>query len=283
MPISQPEHLISTENLLNEALAVLGEPVRGRNPKTALILGSGLGFFADNLSERLVLPYSEIPGFPVPRVSGHAGQLVLGRLGNTELIVMQGRGHVYEGFSLQQLAHPVRVLKLLGIERLFITNAAGSVNETYVPGDLMALSDHINLVMRNSLIGPNPDGIGTRFPDASRLYSPTLLEKALSFTRNEGWNLHQGTYMYVTGPTYETPAEIRMARSMGADVVGMSTFPEALAAGHAGMEVFALSYVSNYGAGVKPEKIDHSQVTNMNPETRSRILRLLGNLVESTE
>jgi purine-nucleoside phosphorylase len=283
MPISQPEDLISAGTLLEEAVAILGEPVRGRNARTALILGSGLGFFADNLSDRVVLPYTEIPGFPVPRVSGHAGQLVFGRMGSTDLVVMQGRGHVYEGFSLQQLAHPVRVLKSLGIERLLITNAAGSVNKTYEPGDLMALSDHINMVMRNALIGPNNDSMGTRFPDAARLYSPTLLQKAQAFAQSEGWKLHEGTYMFLTGPCYETPAEIRMARSMGADVVGMSTFPEALVAGHAGMEVFALSYVSNYGAGVKPEKIDHSQVTNMNPVTRTRILRLLGHLVESTE
>jgi len=255
--------------------------LNGRTPRVAVVLGSGLGAFADTLEDRVEIPYDQIPGFPVPHVSGHAGRLVAGRLQSTDVIVMQGRGHLYEGYSPHQLVLPVRTLRTLGAEVLVLTNAAGSANPDLIPGSLMLIDDHINFTGYNPLTGPNNESWGVRFPDNAGVYHPEWRRRAKEIALGQGWELPSGVYMYMTGPSFETPAEVRLARILGADVVGMSTFPEALAAHHCGMHVAGISYVSNAGAGLLPGKLDHDHVLAMPAETRDRLIALLRDLIQT--
>ena len=229
-------------------------------PTIGMILGSGLGDYADTLEDAVRIPYSSIPNFPVPTVPGHSGALVFGKKNGRCVVILQGRIHYYEGLSQQEITLPVRVLAALGVRQLILTNAAGGVNLNFHPGDLMLLSDHINFSGSNPLIGPNLEDFGPRFPDMSDLYTAALRQRIRESAGAAGIEVQQGVYAMYSGPNYETPAEIRMFRTLGADAVGMSTVPEALVAGHCGMQVVGISCITNMAAGVLPRKLNHQEV-----------------------
>ena len=229
-------------------------------PTIGLVLGSGLGDFADTLEDAFRIPYSDIPNFPVPTVPGHSGALVFGKKCGRSVVVLQGRIHYYEGLSQQEITLPIRVLAALGVKTLVLTNACGGVNLSFRPGDLMLISDHINYSGSNPLIGPNLDTFGPRFPDMSDLYTGSLRAAIREKASAAGIHLQEGIYAMYSGPNYETPAEIRMFRILGADTVGMSTVPEALVAGHCGMQVVGISCITNMAAGVLPVKLSHAEV-----------------------
>lgn len=229
-------------------------------PTIGLVLGSGLGDFADTLEDAIRIPSQEIPNFPVPTVPGHSGALVFGKKCGRTVVVLQGRIHYYEGLPQQEITLPVRVLAALGVKTLVLTNACGGVNLSFRPGDLMLISDHINFSGANPLIGANLDAFGPRFPDMSDLYTASLRAAIKEKAAAAGIGLQEGVYAMYSGPNYETPAEIRMFRILGADTVGMSTVPEALVAGHCGMQVVGISCVTNMAAGVLPVKLSHAEV-----------------------
>lgn len=229
-------------------------------PEIAVVLGSGLGAIADELADPVVIPYVDIPNFPRSTALGHAGRLVIGKSGELTIAALQGRIHQYEGYSSREAAFPVRVLGRLGIRSLVLTNAAGAINAEYQQGDLVLLSDHINLQGNNPLNGPNDERFGPRFPDMSEVYSRHYRSLALDAGRELGIALREGVYAALRGPSYETPAEIRYLRAIGADLVGMSTAPEAIVARHMGIEVLAISCVANPASGMSGGKIDHAEV-----------------------
>ena len=229
-------------------------------PTIGMVLGSGLGDFADTLEDAVRIPYAEIPNFPVPTAPGHVGAMVFGKKQGKEVVVLQGRIHFYEGLSQQQITLPIRVLAAMGIKLLVLTNAAGGVNLSFGPGTLMMISDHINYSGANPLVGPNLDDFGPRFPDVSDLYTKALRDAVNDAAKQAGIEVREGVYMMFSGPNYETPAEVRMAKIVGADAVGMSTVPEALVAGHCGMEVIGISCITNIAAGLSDQKLDHSEV-----------------------
>ena len=248
---------------LTEKIMLAAEYIKGRTslqPSIGMILGSGLGDFADTLENAVRIPYSEIPNFPVPTVPGHSGAMVFGKKCGQTVVVLQGRIHYYEGLSQQEITLPVRVLAALGVKTLVLTNACGGVNTSFHPGDLMLISDHINLSGSNPLIGPNLDAFGPRFPDMSDLYTATLRSAIKEKATAAGIFLQEGVYGMYSGPNYETPAEIRMYRILGADTVGMSTVPEALVAGQCGLQVVGISCITNMAAGVLPVKLSHAEV-----------------------
>lgn len=252
--------------------------VRARSPfspPVAVVLGSGLGGFAARLSERVEIPYGEIPHWPVSTAEGHAGRLILGRLGSLELAVMAGRAHLYEGYRPDQVVFGVRVLARLGVRRLVLTNAAGGINPAYRQGALVLISDHINLQGANPLVGPNDDRLGPRFPDMSEAYPARLRQLAHQAAGELGIQLAEGVYAAMLGPSYETPAEIRFLRAIGADLVGMSTVPEVIAAVHAGLEVLAISCVTNMAAGLAPGRLSHQEVLATGERVRDTLERLL--------
>lgn len=239
------------------------DAVRARTspmPEIALVLGSGLGALADGLSERVVIPYREIPHFPSPTVTGHAGNLVIGRLEGAGLLVLQGRFHYYEGHELPVVTYPVRVFQALGVRTLILTAAAGGIRADLRPGNLVLLTDHLNLLGANPLRGPHDEALGARFPDMSEVYSKRLRGMAREEAKRLVTNLLPGVYACLPGPSYETPAEIKMLQALGADVVGMSTVPEAIVARQAGMEVLAFALVTNAAAGVAGTPISHQEV-----------------------
>ncbi len=252
-----------------------------RTPSIAVILGSGLGPFAQNLQEPEFIPYETIPYFPQSTVAGHAGRLVVGRLGDVTVAAMQGRFHLYEGYPAEQVVFPVRVLSALGIRKLIVTNAAGGVNPKFRPGDLMLITDHINLTGRNPLIGANDDRLGARFPDMSEAYSTELRERLLRAAASVQIEMRQGVYVAITGPSYETPAEVRMYALLGADACGMSTVPEVIAANHGGLTVCGISCITNMGAGINGGKLDHAEVTETANQAMERFVRLLTAAVPS--
>lgn len=229
-------------------------------PRLGLILGSGLGDFADHVKKAVVIPYSEIPGFPLSTVPGHSGRLVIGEIVGVPVVVMQGRVHAYEGYSMPEVSFPTRVLGLLGVQRLIVTNAAGGINPRYGQGAIVAISDHINFTGRNAVAGPNEPRFGPRFFDMTHAYSPALRTLAQEEAERLGWTLNEGVYIAVLGPSYETPAEIRAFRALGADLVGMSTVHEVIVARHMGIEVLGLSVVTNMAAGVLDQSINHEEV-----------------------
>ena len=254
-------------------------------PKLALVLGSGLGDFASQVQDSVVIPYSEIPDFPRSTVAGHSGRLVLGTIGGVAVAVMQGRVHAYEGYSMEQVTFPIRVLGLLGVERLIVTNAAGGINTRYGQGAIVAISDHINLTGTNAALGPNESrfgllpGSGQRFFDMTSAYSPALLRLAIAEAKNHGWTLDEGVYIGVLGPSYETPAEIRAFRTLGADLVGMSTVHEVIVARHMGIEVLGLSVVTNMAAGVLDQPINHEEVMDIGKRIAAQFTGLLTSLI----
>ena len=262
-----------------EKIKAAADYIRARislRPTIGLVLGSGLGGYADTLEEAVRIPYSEIPNFPVPTIPGHSGALVFGRKCGQEVVVLQGRIHYYEGLTQREITLPIRVLAALGIKTVVLTNACGGVNLGFKPGDLMLISDHINFSGANPLIGPNMDEFGVRFPDMSDLYTASLRAKIKETAQKAGISLQEGVYAMYSGPNYETPAEIRMFRIMGADTVGMSTVPEAIVAGHCGMQVVGISCVTNMAAGVLPVKLSHGEVT----ETANRVKEVFQKLID---
>jgi purine-nucleoside phosphorylase len=253
----------------------------GRRPAVAVVLGSGLSGIAGELEDALTIPYKDIPHFPLPSVAGHEGALVLGRLRGKETALLRGRVHFYEGVPLARVVFPARMLAVLGAKILVLTNAAGGVSERLRPGDLMLLSDHLNLLGTNPLCGPNLDGLGPRFPDMTEVYDRALRETARSCAARLGIRLAEGVYAAMTGPSYETPAEVRMLRTLGADAVGMSTVPEAVAARHAGMRVLGFSMISNLAAGLSSGPLSHEEVLATGVEAGKRLGRLIEDIVGS--
>jgi purine-nucleoside phosphorylase len=250
-------------------------------PKIGLILGSGLGVLADEIKNPVRIPYKEIPDFPVSTVEGHAGQLVFGRLGDKEVVAMQGRFHYYEGYDFDQVTFPVRVMKELGIEVLIVTNAAGGVNEQFQAGDLMIISDHINNMGTNPLIGPNDSRMGARFPDMSEAYDKELRQLAKEVAGQLQIKVQSGVYAGNTGPSYETPAEVRMLRTLGADAVGMSTVPEVIVARHSSIKVLGISCISNMAAGILDQPLTHDEVMETTEKVRADFLAYVKELVNS--
>ncbi|MCC3373449.1 purine-nucleoside phosphorylase [Cohnella sp. REN36] len=244
-------------------------------PEIGMILGSGLGVLGDDLENAVTISYADIPHFPVSTVEGHAGELVLGRLQGRDVALMRGRFHMYEGYEPERTALPVRVMKQLGIRTLFVTNAAGGVNLDYRPGDLMIISDHLNLTGRNPLVGPNDNALGVRFPDMSDAYARRLRTIAKDTAAELGIPVQEGVYAGLLGPNYETPAEIRMLRVIGADAVGMSTVSEVLVARHAGIEVLGISCISNMAAGILDQPLSHEEVMETTERVKQRFLQLV--------
>jgi purine-nucleoside phosphorylase len=259
---------------IQEASSFVVSKTRYR-PKLAVILGSGLGAFARELARANVIPYSEIPHFPKSTVSGHAGRMVFGEFAGNPVLVMSGRVHAYEGYSAQEVAFPVRVLAASGIKTLVITNAAGAVNQAFRPGDLMVITDHLNLTGKNPLVGPEEPELGPRFPDMTEAYAHELIQGCETAALGIGLNLRKGVYAGLLGPSYETPAEIRMLRTIGADAVGMSTVLEVVAANHAGMKVLGISCMTNMAAGILKKKLDHREVMETGERVRGVFAELL--------
>lgn len=244
-------------------------------PRIGLILGSGLGDYADTLENRTVIPFSQIPDFPQATVEGHVGAFVFGRSQGKPVVALQGRLHYYEGHSMQELTLPVRIMALLGVKTLIVTNAAGGVNYNFNPGDLMLITDHINNSGANPLVGQNMPEFGPRFPDVTDLYSKSLRETIRREAALKGIVLQQGVYMMWSGPNYETPAEVRMARILGADAVGMSTVPEALVAAQCGMQVVGISCVTNMAAGVTNVPLNHQEVIEIAAQVHDKFHSLV--------
>ncbi|XQY90477.1 purine-nucleoside phosphorylase [Metabacillus sp. HB246100] len=249
-------------------------------PTIGLILGSGLGVLAEEIQNPVKIPYGDIPHFPVSTVEGHAGQLVFGTLNGANVVAMQGRFHFYEGYSLEKVTSPVRVMKELGVETLLVTNAAGGINEAFEAGDLMLISDHINNMGTNPLIGPNDSNLGVRFPDMSEAYDKKYRELAKQVAKELDIQIKEGVYVGNTGPTYETPAEVRALRTMGGDAVGMSTVPEVIVAKHAGLKVLGISCISNMAAGILDQPLSHDEVIETTEKVRANFLSFVKNIVK---
>lgn len=249
-------------------------------PVIGLILGSGLGVLAEEIEDAVRTPYDQIPDFPVSTVEGHAGQLVFGTLNGVQVVAMQGRFHYYEGYNFEQVTFPVRVMKELGVETLIVTNAAGGVNTDFSPGDLMLITDHINNMGTNPLIGKNDSRLGVRFPDMSEAYSKELITKAKAVAQTLKIDLQEGVYVGNTGPTYETPAEVRMIRTMGGDAVGMSTVPEVIVARHSGLQVLGISCISNMASGILDQPLNHEEVIETTEKVKENFLRFVKELVK---
>lgn len=251
------------------------------NPPTiGLILGSGLGILADEIKQASNIPYEAIPHFPTSTVQGHQGQMVIGELQGKQVIAMQGRFHYYEGYTMEQVVLPIRVMQKLGVKTLIVTNAAGGINRDFQPGDLMIIKDHINFFGDHPLIGPNDDQIGPRFPDMSQAYDPEYIQLALTIAKNLDIPVQTGTYIGVSGPSYETPAEINMFQIFGADAVGMSTVPEVITARHAQMRVLGISCISNMAAGILAEPLSHDDVIATTRQVQARFLQLIKEIIK---
>ncbi len=266
---------ISLYDRASEAARYILAKAKGRTPRVAVVLGSGLAGVADAVEDGVEIPYSEIPHFVSSTVEGHAGKLIIGSCGGVDVALMKGRVHFYEGYSMEEVTLPVRVFNLMGIRSLILTNAAGGAAPHLSPGSLMAITDHINMMGENPLRGPNDERFGPRFPDMTAVYTPAYVEAAHEIAREIGVVLFEGVYMSLRGPTYETPAEIRMMRKLGADAVGMSTVPEATVARHCGMKVLAISCITNVAAGLTNAEIDHSEVMSVGERAGKQIAELI--------
>ena len=270
--------------MLYEQVQKSAEYILGRidaKPGIGIILGSGLGGLVDVMQDKTVIPYADIPHFPVSTVSGHAGNLVIGRIGNQVVAAMQGRFHYYEGFTMQQVAYPVYVMKMIGISSLIVTNACGGVNRTFTPGDLMLITDHINILGYNPLIGPNDERFGPRFPDMSEAYSKKLIAKAEKVAGELGIDCKHGVYALFNGPCFETAAEIRAFAAMGADAVGMSTVPEVTVANYLGMDVLGISCITNMATGIAVKKHAHEDVLATANAASDKLQKWVAHLVEN--
>ncbi len=252
-----------------------------QQPALGLILGSGLSACADLLTDRVIISFRDLPNFPQAKVAGHPGQLIIGNVEGIPSIALQGRVHFYEGFSISEAVFPIRVLGCLGIRQLIVTNAAGGVNTTFSSGDLMLISDHINFTGTNPLIGANIDEFGPRFPDMSEAYDSGMRKIALEAARLKNIPLREGVYIAFSGPNYETPAEIRMCRALGADAVGMSTVPEVIVARHMGIQVLGISCITNIAAGILPQRLSHSEVLDTAEQAQGKLRTLLQSIIGS--
>lgn len=266
-------------NNIKEAADYILEKTKVK-PEIALILGSGLGAIADQIEDAEYYDYKDIPHFPVSTVEGHAGRLVIGTLEGKKVVAMQGRFHYYEGYTMKEVTFPVRVMKLLGISKLIVTNAAGAVNEGYKPGDLMLISDHLNLSGDNPLIGKNLSEFGTRFPDMSDIYDKQLRQRVKEIAKSLGVELREGVYACMSGPTYETPAEVRMVRILGGDAVGMSTAPESIVAVHSGVKVIGISCMTNMAAGILEQPLNHEEVVETSARVRETFIKLMKQIIK---
>lgn len=252
-------------------------------PDIALILGSGLGALADEIENAEQVPYSDIPGFPISTAPGHAGKFVVGTLSGKNVIAMSGRVHYYEGYEMKEVVMPLQVMALCGAKVLIVTNAAGGVNLSYKPGDLMVISDHIKLAWENPLRGKNNEELGVRFPDMSSAYTKELRSLALSVAKKLGQTVREGVYCYMSGPSYETPAEIRAVRALGGDAVGMSTAPEVIAASHAGMKVLGISCISNMAAGILDKPLTEQEVLDTAAKVKNEFSALIKGVLKEME
>ena len=252
-------------------------------PQIGVILGTGLGALADEIETDVVIPYDEIPHFPLSTVEFHAGKLIFGKLGGKQVIAMQGRFHYYEGYTMKQITFPVRVMKALGAEHLLVSNACGTVNPQFVPGDIMIMTDHINLLGDNPLIGQNDDELGPRFPDMSEPYSRELIELAEKVALDEKIKVQKGVYVAVAGPNLETAAEYRFLRIIGADVVGMSTIPEDIVAVHSGMQVLGLSVITDAGLPDALKPADINEIIRIAHETEPKLTRIMKHVIEKID
>ena len=273
------------ENILDNikcAAAWLEEHLQGRKPLVGIVLGSGLGNLANAIQDPIVFPYRDIPGFPVSTAVGHKGNFICGTLGGKCVIAMQGRFHYYEGYPMSRVTLAIRVMRVLGVEYLFVSNAAGAANPAYKVGDLVILRDHINM-MPSPLIGPNLDEFGPRFPDMTCTYDLELIARAQEIGAGMGLQLHKGVYLGSTGPTYETPAEVRFFRTIGADLLGMSTIPEVIVARHSGMRVFGMSVVTNVANtdNIPKNFNDGEDVVMQADKAAARMSSLFGQLIQS--
>ena len=260
------------------AARVIGSRMKAQ-PRIALVLGSGLGGFADEFENAVRIPYQEIPGFATSTAQGHAGRLVIGDVEGIPVVGMQGRFHYYEGYALEEVTFPIRVFKLLGIQTLLLTNAAGGIDVRLSQGALMVISDHLNLMGVNPLRGPNDERFGPRFPDMTEVYSRVLQELVVDAAKEIGVIVRRGIYAALSGPSYETPAEIHMLRSFEADAVGMSTVPEAIVARHMGMNVLGISCITNMAAGISEQPINHEEVIETGEQVRDTLTQLLRRVI----
>jgi len=246
-----------------------------KQPKVGMILGSGLGDMAEKIEKPIYINYNEIPNFPVSTVEGHKGRLVIGNLEGKVVVAMQGRFHFYEGYELEEVTFPIRVMKAIGVETILVTNAAGGANKDFKPGELMLITDHINFTGKNPLLGKNYDELGPRFLDMSKAYDSELMDIAKKTAKDIGISLREGVYMWFSGPTYETPSEVKLASILGADAVGMSTVPEVIVAKHGGMKVLGISCITNMAAGILDQPLNHKEVV----ETSARVKKTFQSLV----
>ena len=263
-----------------ESANFIDERIKDFKPELAIILGSGLGELADEYCD-IAVPYSEIPGFLSSTVKGHKGRLVFAEIEGKKVVMMQGRNHFYEGHSLKEITYPIKVLKQLGVKNIILTNAAGGVNESFKPGDLMIITDHINFMGQNPLTGANDETMGERFPDMTEVYKTKLVELAKSCAKGLGIEIQQGVYLANSGPSYETPAEIRMARMFGADAVGMSTVPEAIVANYCGMNVMGISCISNAASTAGGEKLSHEEVIETTNKAKVKFKKLILEIIKN--
>lgn len=251
-----------------------------KRPSVGLILGSGLGVLADEIEQRTIIPYSEIPHFPVSTVEGHAGQLVVGTLAGVNVVAMQGRFHLYEGYSAKEVTFPVYVMHALGVDKLMVTNAAGGMNAQFTPGDIMIIRDHINFTGDNPLIGPNDDELGPRFPDMSQAYTSQLRELAEVTAKHQNIKVQQGVYAGISGPSFMTPSELIMLRRLGADAIGMSTVLEVIVASYLGLKVLGMTCITDMAIGEQLEPLTHEQVIAVAERTRPRFMTLVKAVLE---
>lgn len=265
---------------LNEALDFIKSKSK-YNPSIGLVLGSGLGSLAEQIEDPEYYLYSEIPHFPVSTVEGHKGRLVIGKLQGKEVIAMEGRFHYYEGYDMSEVTFPIRVMKLIGIEYLIVTNAAGAVNTDFKPGDLMLITDHINFSGINPLRGKNLDSFGARFPDMSEPYNKELINKVKSIASSINIPLREGVYLMMSGPTYETPSEVKMIRTLGGDAVGMSTVPEVIIANHSKIEVIGISCMTNMAAGILNKPLSHEEVIETSSKVKKDFILLMNNIIKN--
>lgn len=263
---------------LEEALETIEEKIEVK-PKVGLILGSGLGDLADEIENEVRIKYTDIPHFPLSTVPGHAGQLVIGKLHGADVLAMQGRFHFYEGYSMKEVTFPVRVMKGLGVDTLIVTNACGGMNPAFSPGDLMIIDDHLNMTGTNPLIGTNEESLGPRFPDMSCAYNPELIAHAEACAERLDIELQKGVYAGITGPSFMTPAELKMLRTLGADAVGMSTVPEVIVANHTGIRVLGISCVTDMAIADELEPLTHEQVVETADRTKPKFIRLVLEIV----